>query len=127
MGRNILFKPRVNVHFPWRLSIGDFAWIGEEVMIINFEDVLIGANACISQRALICAGNHDYRDRAMHFRNKRITIGDGAWVGAQVFVAPGVTIGTDAVITAGSVLLSDALCDTVYSGNPAVAKTKRWK
>jgi len=127
MGQKILFKPRVNVHFPWRLQIGDHAWIGEDVMIVNFEDISIGANACVSQRALICAGNHDFRDRAMHFRNKRIIIADGAWVGAQVFVAPGVVIGTDAVITAGSVLLGDAKAGTVYSGNPAVAKTSRWK
>src|SRR5665213_1296234 len=59
MGRNIVIKPRVNIHMPWKLEIGDYSWLGEEVLILNFELVKIGKNACISQRAFLCCGNHD--------------------------------------------------------------------
>ena len=127
VGRGVVIKPRVNIHFPWKLTLGDHAWIGEEVFILNFEPVAIGAQACVSQRAFLCTGNHDYRDPAMSYRNAPIGIGDGAWVGAQVFVGPGVRVGADAVATAGSVVLSDLPPGMVCAGNPCVPVRARWK
>ena len=41
LGCGIVIKPRVNIHHPWMLSLGDSVWLGEEVNIINFEDVSI--------------------------------------------------------------------------------------
>lgn len=126
VGTGVYLKPRVNIHFPWKLEIGDHAWIGEEVFILNFEPVRIGAHACISQRVFLCAGNHDYRDPAMSYRNQPITIDDGAWVGAQSFVGPGVTVGEDAVVTAGSVVTHSLPADMICSGNPCVPVKARW-
>jgi putative colanic acid biosynthesis acetyltransferase WcaF len=126
IGEGVVVKPRVNIHFPWKLRIGAQAWLGEEVFILNFEPVSIGAHACISQRAFLCTGNHDFRDPAMSYRNRPITVGDGAWVGAQCFVGPGVTIGVDAVATAGSVVVSDLPPATVCSGNPCAPRAQRW-
>ena len=127
IGENLLIKPRVNVHLPWMLEIGNHTWIGEEVFILNFRKVVIGSHCCISQRAFLCTGNHDFRDPSMPFRNAPITIKDGAWVGAQSFVAPGVTIGTDCVITAGSVVLEDMPDNMICSGNPCRPTKPRWK
>jgi putative colanic acid biosynthesis acetyltransferase WcaF len=127
VGRGVVIKPRVNIHFPWKLSVGDFAWIGEEVFVLNFEPVKIGAQACVSQRAFICTGNHDYRDPTMRYRNAPIGIGDGAWVGAQVFVGPGVRVGEDAVATACSVVLTDLPANMVCSGNPCTPRKVRWR
>lgn len=126
VGKGVVIKPRVNIHFPWKLTVGDFAWIGEEVFILNFEPVTIGAHCCISQRAFLCAGNHDYRQPDMPYRNQPITVEDGAWVGAQVFVAPGITIGPEAVITAGSVVTKNQPERMVCGGNPCVALKPRW-
>lgn len=127
VGQGVVIKPRVNIHLPWKLAIGDHTWIGEEVFILNFEPVTIGAHACVSQRAFLCTGNHDFRDVTMPYRNAPITIGDGAWVGAQVFVAPGVTIGDEVVVAAGSVVtraLPPAMC---CAGYPCVPVKPRWK
>lgn len=126
VGCGVYIKPRVNIHLPWKLEIGDYALVGEEVFILNFELVSIGSQACISQRVFLCTGNHDYRDLAMSYRNKPITIGDGAWVGAQSFVGPGVVIGDEAVVTAGSVVLKDLPAGIVCSGNPCVPIKQRW-
>lgn len=126
VGKGVALKPRVNVHFPWKLTVGDFAWIGEEVFILNFERVSIGAHCCISQRAFLCSGNHDFRQPHMPYRNEPITIEDGAWVGAQVFVAPGVTIGQDAVATAGSIVVNDLPGGMICSGNPCRPLKQRW-
>jgi putative colanic acid biosynthesis acetyltransferase WcaF len=126
IGRGVAIKPRVNIHFPWKLSIGDYSWIGEEVFILNFEPVNIGSHCCISQRAFLCTGNHDYRQLDMRYRNRAIIIEDGAWVGAQVFVSPNVTIRTEAVITAGSVVTKSQPAKMVCGGNPCVALKHRW-
>lgn len=127
IGRGVVIKPGVNIHFPWKLDIGDFSWIGEEVMILNFEPVSIGSHCCISQRAYLCAGNHDYRQPDMPYRNRPIKVEDGAWIGSQVFVAPGINIGTDAVITAGAVVTSDQPAEKVCAGNPCVPMRDRWQ
>jgi putative colanic acid biosynthesis acetyltransferase WcaF len=126
IGEGVLFKPRVNIHMPWKLTIGDHCWIGEEVFLLNLEPITIGSHVCISQRAFICTGNHNYKIPQMPFMGGAINIADGAWVGAQAFVGPGVTIGTDAVITAGSILNSNAEAGMITSGNPAVVIKKRW-
>jgi putative colanic acid biosynthesis acetyltransferase WcaF len=117
----------VNIHLPWKLSVGDYAWIGEEVFILNFEPVSIGAHCCVSQRAFLCTGNHDYRQANFAYRNQPITVEAGAWIGAQAFVAAGVTIGSEAVIAAGSVVTQDQPAYMVCAGNPSIPVRKRWR
>lgn len=127
VGRGVVLKPRINIHFPWKLEVGDYAWIGEEVFLLNFEPVTIGAQACVSQRAFLCTGNHDFRQPAMPYRNGPIAVGAGAWVGAQCFVGPGVVIGPEAVVAAGSVVTHDLPARMVCRGNPCTARKPRWK
>jgi putative colanic acid biosynthesis acetyltransferase WcaF len=126
IGNGVVIKPRVNVHFPWKLEVGDHAWIGEEVFILNFEPVKIGAHACLSQRAFLCTGNHDYRDPQFSYRNAPVTVGAGAWVGANAFVGPGVTIGAEAVLAAGAVVTRDVPANVIVAGNPVQEKGRRW-
>jgi putative colanic acid biosynthesis acetyltransferase WcaF len=126
IGRGVVIKPQVKILFPWKLSVGDFAWIGEEVFILNFEQVEIGAHTCISQRVFLCGGSHDYRQPDMPYRNGPIVIEDGAWIGAQSFVACGVTIRTEAVVTAGSVVTRDQPARMVCGGYPCVPVKERW-
>jgi putative colanic acid biosynthesis acetyltransferase WcaF len=126
VGKGVIIKPRVNIHFPWKLSIGDHTWIGEEVFLLNFEPITIGAQCCISQRAFFCTGNHNYREPSMPYRNEPITVEDGAWIGAQTFISPGVTVGAEAVISAGSIVTEDQAPGMVCSGNPCVPRRPRW-
>jgi putative colanic acid biosynthesis acetyltransferase WcaF len=126
IGEGVVIKPRVNVHFPWKLMVGDYAWLGEDVFILNLEPVAIGAHACISQRAFLCTGNHNYRDPCFSYRNAPITIGEGAWVGAGVFVGPGVEFGSEAVAQAGSIISRSVSSNTIMAGNPAKECGSRW-
>jgi putative colanic acid biosynthesis acetyltransferase WcaF len=127
VGEGVVIKPRVTIHFPWKLSIGDYSWIGEEVFILNFEQCTIGAHCCISQRAFLCGGNHDFRAMDFKYRNGPIVIEDGAWVGAQTFIAPSITIGQEAVITAGSVVSHSMPSGMICSGNPCEPVKERYK
>ena len=127
VGKGVVIKPRVNIHFPWKLVIGENVWIGEEVFFLNFEQLTIGNNVCVSQRAFLCGGNHDYRQVSMPYRNGPINLKDGSWIGAGCFVGPNVTIGEDSVVVAGSVVTKSVNENGVYRGNPATFINTRWK
>lgn len=127
VGIGVVIKPRVNIHFPWKLSIGDYVWLGDQVDIINFQYVEIGSHACISQQVMLCAASHDFRDPTFSYRNSPITIGCGVWLQARVFVCPGISIGDEAVVTVCSTVMRDMPSNCICSGNPAVVKSIRWK
>lgn len=127
VGHGVVLKPRINIHFPWKLVLGDHVWIGEEVFILNFESCTIASNVCVSQRAFLCGGNHDFRKPDMPYRNGPIILHEGCWVGAGAFVGPGVEIGTDTVITAGSIITGSVAGNGIYRGNPATLVGVRWK
>lgn len=103
LGKRIILRRGVKVHFPWNLEIGDDCWIGEEVWFINHEKIKIGSNVCISQRSIICSGGHDYRSASLEYSHKPIEILDGAWVCLDAKVLPGVTIGECSVVSAGEI------------------------
>ncbi|WP_051638170.1 WcaF family extracellular polysaccharide biosynthesis acetyltransferase [Maribacter sp. Hel_I_7] len=126
VGEGVVIKPRVNIHFPWKLTIGNHVWIGEEVFLLNFENLSIGNNVCISQRSFLCGGNHDYKDISMPYRNGPITLKDGCWIGASCFIGPGVTIGIDTVITVGSVVTKTVGNNLVTHVFPDQFSKQRW-
>ncbi len=119
VGRGLVIKPNVHIKYPWHLAIGDHVWLGERSWIDNFVLVRIGSNACISQGAYLCTGNHDWSDPSMGLMVRPLVVEDGAWVAAFARVAPGVTVGRQAIVTLGSVLLDDAEPNGIYRGNPA--------
>jgi putative colanic acid biosynthesis acetyltransferase WcaF len=119
VGRGVLIKPSVRVKHPWRLRIGDRSWIGEGVWIDNVVQVDIGADVCLSQGVYLTTGNHDWSDPGMRLRTAAIRIEDGAWLAAFARVAPGVTVGREAVVGFGAVLAGDAEPGGIYTGSPA--------
>lgn len=125
IGRGVVIKPHVNIKYPWFLCIGDYSWIGESVWIDNLGQVDIGAHVCLSQGAMLLCGSHDYKKSAFDLLVKPITIEDGAWIGAQALVCPGVSVKTHAVLAAQSVATSDLEAYCIYQGNPAQKKRQR--
>ena len=125
IGERVVVKPGVKIAFPWRLSLGANTWVGEESWILNLATVSVGSNVCISQRAFLCTGNHDWSDPGFRLVARPIEIGDAVWICANVFVGPGVTIGAGSVVTAGSIVTRDLPPGMVCSGNPCVAVKPR--
>lgn len=126
VGTGVVIKPRVNIHLPWRLSIGDHCWIGEEVFLLNLEQISIGDHCCISQRAFLCTGNHDYRDPSFRYRNAPIVLETGVWIGAQAFVGPGVNLEAQVVVAAGSVVTRSLPGGMICGGSPCIPLRRRW-
>ncbi|OBA30907.1 acetyltransferase [Gordonia sp. 852002-51296_SCH5728562-b] len=107
IGRNVLIRHGVRVHWPWKLSIGDNTWVGEGAWILNLEPVTIGANCCLSQEALICTGSHDRRSRTLEFDNAPIVLGDSVWIAARAMLLRGVTVGAGSTVAAGAIVFKD--------------------
>jgi putative colanic acid biosynthesis acetyltransferase WcaF len=121
----VIFKPTAMVTFPWKLSVGRNSWVGEQAWLLNLDCISIGSNVCISQRAFLCSGSHDWSKESFDLMTKPIVIEDGVWICADVFIGPGVTVGRNTVVTAGSVVTKDLPPDMICSGNPCIAVKKR--
>src|SRR3989338_3960609 len=125
IGMGVIIKPYIKIKFPWRLTVGDYSWIGEGVWIDNLDQVVIGSNVCMSQGEYICTGNHDYKDEAFRLMTESITIEDECWIGAFVKIAPGVIVKKKSMIALGSVVTSHTEENSIYAGNPAMRIRQR--
>jgi putative colanic acid biosynthesis acetyltransferase WcaF len=118
IGRNVIIRPSVRVTYPWKLIIGDHAWVGDNVELYTLGEISIGANAVVSQGSYLCTGSHDYLKDDFPIYQKPINIAPEAWVASQVFIGPGVNVGYAAVIGARSVVLKDIQPLSVGAGHP---------
>lgn len=125
IGKGVIIKPNVNIKYPWKLIIGSHCWIGENVWIDNLDQVTLEDNVCISQGALLQCGNHNYKKSTFDLIVAPITLKEGSWVGARSCVAPGVTLGSHAVLSMGSTATKNLESYEIYAGNPAVYKKSR--
>jgi putative colanic acid biosynthesis acetyltransferase WcaF len=125
IGKGVVIKPCVNIKYPWKLKIGNHVWIGENVWIDNLDMVTIGNNCCLSQGVFMLCGNHDYKSSSFDLKVSPIVLEDGAWIGAKAIVCPGVTVGTHAVLSVGSVATKNLEPYSINSGNPAMKTNQR--
>jgi putative colanic acid biosynthesis acetyltransferase WcaF len=120
IGKGVNIKPKVNIKYPWKLTIGDYSWIGEKVWIDNLDEVIIRKNCCLSQESMLLCGNHDFKKTTFDLITKPITLKNGSWVGAKSIVCPGVTFEENSILSVGSVATNDLKVNSIYQGNPAV-------
>ncbi len=113
-------RPSVRIEIPWNLSIGDDTAIGDRAILYCLGPVRIGSRVTISQGAHLCAGSHDHHTRAMTLLRLPITIGDDAWIAADAFVGPSVTVAEGAILGARSVAMHNLAPWGIYAGHPAV-------
>lgn len=125
VGKGVRINPSVNIKYPWFLEIGHHSWIGQGVWIDNLTNVKIGSNCCLSQGSMLLTGNHNYKKPTFDLLVQPITLEDGAWVGAQAVVCPGVTMHSHSILSVSSVATHDLEAYGIYQGNPAVKVRER--
>lgn len=119
IGKGVIIRPSAQITYPWKISIGDFSWIGDEVVLYSLGEIEIGSNTVISQRSYICTGSHHYNSEAFDIYAKKISIGNKCWLATDVYVAPSVVIDDFTVVGARSSVFKDLPANKVCIGNPA--------
>ena len=119
IGAGVLIRPSVRVTYPWKISIGNNSWIGDDVVLYSLGTISIGSNTVVSQKSYLCTGTHDYSSVSFDIYAKPISIGSQVWIATDVFVAPGLTVGDGCVIGVRSTVLKDLPAGMVCYGNPA--------
>jgi putative colanic acid biosynthesis acetyltransferase WcaF len=125
IGARVHIYNTAEIYFPWNLEVGDWSAIGERVFIYNLGPVRLGKSVTLSWGARLCAGTHDYTRPDMPLLKPPVMIGDNAWICAEAFVGPNVTVGEGAVVGARAVAMKDVAPWTIVSGNPAQFVKKR--
>jgi putative colanic acid biosynthesis acetyltransferase WcaF len=103
---------------PWNLVCGDEVGVGNGANLYNQARITLGSRCVVSQGAHLCTGTHDYTSEDFRLIARPIEIGQHAWIAAEAFVHPGVSIGEGAVIGARSVVTRDMPAWMVCAGNP---------
>jgi putative colanic acid biosynthesis acetyltransferase WcaF len=109
----------VTVEVPWNLTVGAHAVIGDYAILYCLGEITLGDRVTVSQYSHLCAGSHDYTRADMPLLRLPISIGDDAWVAADVFVGPGIAIGTGTVVGARSSVFGNLPEWKICVGNPA--------
>lgn len=127
IGKGVQVYGSAKIWYPPNLVMEDFSSLGPGVNCYCMDSIHIGRYVVISQGAHLCGGTHDIRTPDFQLKTRPIEFGDNAWICAEAFVGPGVTVGAGAVLGARAVAFRDLEPWTVYSGNPAQAVKARPK
>lgn len=119
IGKGVKIRPSAMITYPWKLGIGDFSWIGDQVDLYTLGEIEIGSNAVVSQKSYLCTASHDHVSKTFAIFARKIVVEDEAWIAADVFIGPGVCIGKGAVVAARSSVFSDLPAGMVCMGSPA--------
>ena len=113
------------IWYPPNLIMHDCATLGPGVNCYCMAPIEIGAYAIVSQGAFLCTGTHDIHHPSFQIYALPIRIEANAWVCAEAFVGPGVTIAEGAVLSARGVAFQNLAAWSVFRGNPATKKSDR--
>jgi len=119
IGKGVLIRPSAKITYPWKLTIGDYSWIGDDSIIYNLGQIDIGSNVAIAHRVYLCSGFHEIDKVTFDIGANPIVIEDEVWLPNDVFVGPGVLIGRGAVIGARSSVFTNMPEGMICYGSPA--------
>jgi acetyltransferase-like isoleucine patch superfamily enzyme len=120
----VWFRDNVTIWFPEGVSVGGGSMIGENCFLDGYSGLTIGRNVLVAHNASIIAEDHGFASRRIPIRLQPkttgpIVIGDDVWIGCGARVLKGVTVGTGAIVGAGSVVTKDVPPYSIVGGIPA--------
>lgn len=125
IGRGSYISPRATILIPWNFEMGNFSSIDDYAFIKPRVKITIGDYVSIANFVHLIPAGHDVRSRGFESDMQPITIGSGAFIGADTFVYRGVNIGQMAVIGARSVVLKNMPENMICYGHPCMPMSER--
>ena len=120
-GASLWVEPPFHCDYGWNIEVGENFFANDNLTILDVGKVTIGKNVMIAPNVSIYTAGHpvhpDSRNSGYEY-GIPITIGDNVWIGGSVVILPGVTIGNNAVIGAGSVVTKDIPDNAIAAGSP---------
>jgi putative colanic acid biosynthesis acetyltransferase WcaF len=104
---------------PWNLVMKAGSCLAAGVDCYCVDRIVLGRNSVVSQRAFLCTATHDHREPGFRLMTGPVIIGENAWVAAEAYIGPGVTVGAGAVAGARAVVVRNVPPGVVVVGNPA--------
>jgi maltose O-acetyltransferase len=122
VGAGATIRPPFHCDYGYNIAVGSNVFLNFDCVILDVVPVTIGDGAQIGPGVQILAADHP-RDPAARAAGlewgRPIAIGRNVWVGGGAIILPGVTIGDDATVGAGSVVTRDVTPGAIVVGNPA--------
>ncbi|MEG5027662.1 hormogonium polysaccharide biosynthesis acetyltransferase HpsU [Microcoleus sp. AT8-B1] len=125
IGRGVIIRPTARFTYPWKIAIGDYSWIGDDVVLYSLDRIAIGKHCVISQKSYLCTGTHDPQDPAFGLITAPAIINNGVWIAADCFIGPGVEIGANALIGARSSVFKNMPAGFICTGTPCRPRCQR--
>ena len=120
-GKNSRVLGSITTYFPKNVSLGKHSTLNEGVLLNARDKIFIGDNVHVSPGVLINTGSLDYQEveeKRTHIK-KPVMVDSGVWICSGAIINPGVTIGKNSVIAAGSVVVCDVPENVLMGGVPA--------
>lgn len=121
IGADTIIKPSFRCDYGFNISIGERSFVNFNCVFLDCNTIFIGNEVQIAPGVHIYTATHplDAATRRSGLESAHpVVIGDGVWLGGGTIVCPGVTIGENAVVGAGSVVTRDLPANVLAAGNP---------
>lgn len=122
LGEGAVIKPSLRCDYGYNISVGARTFINYDCILLDCNTITIGEEVQIAPGVHIYTATHPL-DAAIRRSGAEyalpVKIDDGVWLGGGTIVCPGVTIGSNTVVGAGSVVAKDLPPNIVAVGNPA--------
>lgn len=121
MGENCYIEPPLHANWGCHTHLGNNVYANFNLTLVDDTDIYIGDSVMLGPNVVLATAGHPVDPelrRLVYQFNQPIHIGNNVWLGAGVVVLPGVTIGDNSVVGAGSVVTKDIPANVVAVGNP---------
>lgn len=125
IGQRVMIRPTARFTYPWKVCIGDFSWIGDDVVFYSLDEISVGSHCVVSQHCYLCTGSHNVSDPAFGLKTAPIVVENGAWIATDSFLGLGVHIGANTVIGARSTVLKSMPEGHICWGHPCQPRQPR--